>query len=44
MNVKIRVIKSLPFNEMRAIEQSMSSLGWDCEIIDNGNFVFEKGV
>jgi len=42
VNIKISIIKELPFTEMRSIETAMMKLGWVCTIVDNGNFVFEK--
>ena len=42
MNIKISIIKVLPFEEMEQINGALQKLGWECTIVDNGNFVFEK--
>ena len=41
-NLKLSVFTSCPYEEIKKICDSIVSLGYDCEFVDNGNMVFQK--
>jgi len=41
-NIKLSVFESFPYEEMKKICDAIVNLGYSCEIVSNGNFVFQK--
>ena len=41
-NIKLTVFKSFPYEELKRVCDSIVSLGYICEFVDNGNIVFQK--
>ncbi len=41
-NIKLTVFDSFPYEELKLICDKIVELGYKCEIISNGNIVFQK--
>ena len=39
-NLKLSVFDSFPYERLREVCDSICSLGFECEFVDNGNIIF----
>lgn len=39
-NMKLTVFDSFPYKRLREVVDAICELGFECEVVDNGNFVF----
>ena len=41
-NLKLTFFDSFPYDELKRVCDAIIALGYDCEIVDNGNIVFQR--
>lgn len=41
-HLKLFVFKTFPYEELKKVCDAIIALGYDCKVVDNGNFVFTK--
>jgi ABC-type Na+ transport system ATPase subunit NatA len=41
-NIKLVVFDSFPYKELKKVCDAIVNLGYECELVSNGNIVFQK--